>query len=169
MEEQRPLPQFPGGPDPSQPVPRTPVDGVDLETYARIAATLAERPGARGATLAEHRLDESRWMEIEKTWLLRVATASLQKDLSLGEELDRAYTAAQASLGPTDPTRSLEEYAKLMARIEGGEDVASVARSAGMSLGDWARLSRAWTARLAQDPAIGEAFRGMVARARGGG
>jgi hypothetical protein len=93
------IPQFPGGPDPTQPVPRTPVDGVDLATYARVASALAAQPRARAQVLAEHRLDEMRWLEVEKTWLLRVAVASLQGDLSLGEELDRAQQEARSKRG----------------------------------------------------------------------
>ena len=161
----KPLPQLPGGPDPAHPVPRAPVHGVDLQEYARIAATLAERPGARAAILGEHRLDELRWIDIEKTWLLRVATGALQQDLSLAADLDASYSAAQAAMGSAEPTRTLEEYAVLTARIERGADTATVLAAAGLSLADWARLCRAWATRLGRDPALSAAFRTMVAAA----
>ncbi|MEJ7728281.1 MAG: hypothetical protein WKG00_03615 [Polyangiaceae bacterium] len=162
MADKPPLPHFPGGPDPGQPVPRTAVHGLDVAAYARVAAALAERPTGRARVLAEHQLDEARWMQIEQTWLLRVATASLQHDLALGEELDRAYTAAQAALGESEPTRTLEQYAALTARIERGEATGMVISAAGLSLADWTRLARAWTTRLARDPALSATFRAMV-------
>jgi hypothetical protein len=80
-------------------VPRQPVDGIDLAAYAALACALAAAPTARLKILAEHQLDEMRWLEVEKTWLLRLATAALQGDLSLGEEHDRAYSAAKAARG----------------------------------------------------------------------
>lgn len=163
-----PIPQLPGGPDPAGPVPRSPVDGIDLAGYARIAAALAERSTPRARVLAEHRLDELRWLEVEKTWLLRVAAAALQGDLALGEELDRAYAAAQAALGPPEPARSLEEYAVLSARIEAGEPAPVVLAGAGLSLSDWARLSRAWAAAMAGDPALADAYRRARATALAG-
>jgi hypothetical protein len=159
---EKPPPQFPGGPDPTQPVPRSPVDGIDLATYARIAATLIEQPDRRHAVLSELHIDELRWTEVERTWLLRVATAALQNDRSLGEELDRAYTQAQAELGPAGATRSLEEYAGYAARIESGDDVVAVLAEAKLSLGDWARLQRAWAIRLAQDPELTKIYRTLM-------
>ncbi|MGK3983619.1 hypothetical protein WME99_11325 [Sorangium sp. So ce136] len=165
-ESRPPLPQLPGGPDPTQPVPRSPVEGVDLDTYARISAELAETPADRATILASHGLDEMRWMDVEMTWLLRVATAALQSDLSLGEDLDRAYTAAQVELGSPGPTLALEEYARLAARIEAGEPPSSVLARARLSLASYARLQRAWTLRLAADPALARTYREMVAAAR---
>jgi hypothetical protein len=160
------MPHFPGGPDPAEPVPRAPVDGVDLDAYARIAATLAERAAPRASILAQHGLDELRWVDVEKTWLLRVAASALRGDVSLAEDLDRATLSAQAALGPTEPTRPLDEYAAICARVESGADVALVLADARLSLGDWARLQRAWTARLVLDPALAVTFRELVARPR---
>lgn len=162
MVDKPPIVQLPGGPDPTQPVPRTPVLGLDIAGYARVAVAVAERPTARAAVLAEHGLDDARWMQIEQTWLLRVAAAALQHDLTLGQELDQAYTEAQSALGPTEPTRTLPEYAALTARIERGEPTPLVISSARLSLADWIRLTRAWTTRLAQDPALSTTFRALV-------
>ncbi|WP_437603821.1 hypothetical protein [Sorangium sp. So ce590] len=165
-DERPPLPQLPGGPDPTQPVPRSPVEGVDLDTYARISAELAEAPAARSSVLASHGLDEVRWMDVEMTWLLRVATAALQADLSLGQDLDRAYTAAQAALGPSEPVLPLEDYARLTARIEAGEPPSAVLAGARLSLSSYSRQQRAWTQRLAADPTLARTYRERVAAAR---
>ena len=90
-----PLPRFPGGPDPSKPVPRDPVEGVDLARYVTISAELTERKTPRKQVLARAQLDEMRWMKIEQTWLLRIATAALQGDLSLLQQHDAALFAAK--------------------------------------------------------------------------
>ncbi len=92
------VPQLPGGPDAGQPVPRTPVDGLDLRAFAAISAALATRDEPRAAVLARAGLTELRWTSIETTWLLRVATALLQQDLSLSRDHDEAFAAAQAEI-----------------------------------------------------------------------
>lgn len=94
-----PVPQLPGGPDPGQPVPRTPVDGFDLQAFAAVSAELAARREPRAAVLARAGLTEQRWLSIETTWLLRVATALLQQDLSLLREHDEAIAVARAARG----------------------------------------------------------------------
>jgi hypothetical protein len=162
-DERAPIPHFPGGPDPALPIPREPVHGVDLARYAQISATLAERREPRAEVLRAQQLDEMRWLEVEQTWLLRIASAAMRGDLSLGQELDRAYAEAQASLGTLEPTRPLDRYAALRARVEAGESPSAVAASDGLSLSDWMRLERAWTSRIVQDPALAAAFRERVA------
>lgn len=98
MTEKPKIPQFPGGPDPDLPVPRDPVDGVDLRGYATLSAHLADRREPRKATLARFGMDEMRWMHIEKTWLLRLAVAAMQKDLSLAEEHDATFLSVREAL-----------------------------------------------------------------------
>ena len=116
--------------------------------------------------LRRFQLDELRWVDIEKTWLLRVAVAGMQGDLALGQELDAAYTEAQAKLGPTEPTRSLAQYAALCARIEGGESAATVLAGDKLSLADWARLQRAWTKRVVDDPGLADPLRSLIEEAK---
>jgi hypothetical protein len=89
------LPQLPGGPDPAEPVPRTPVQGFDLAAFAALAAKLARRAEPRAVVLGAAGLDERSWLEVEKTWLLRIAAALLLGDTSLGREYDEAFAAAR--------------------------------------------------------------------------
>ncbi|WP_437961321.1 hypothetical protein WME76_17900 [Sorangium sp. So ce119] len=89
------IPRFPGGPDPTEPVPGTPVHGFDIAACARVAGRLAQRAEPRAATLARAGLDEARWTEIEATWMLRIATALLQNDTSLGEAYDAGFAAGK--------------------------------------------------------------------------
>ena len=98
--------------------------------------------------------------------MLRVATGLLKGEQELALEFDRLYVAAQDSLGPTDPTMPLEGYASVVAELEAGRAPTEVFEEHGLSLASAARLQRAWTKRLAQDPAMVVAFREMVGRAR---
>jgi len=154
--------QLPGGPAPGEPIPNGPIDGIEFGTYVRISAILAEKKAPRANVLAANNLDEVRWAFVEQGFLLRVATAALRGDMGPSEELDRQYVEAQDALGPTDPTRPLDQYAALVARMEMGEPPTRVLASDGLSLADWARLQRAWTARLAQDAEMTSTFRGWV-------
>lgn len=164
--EKPPIPKLPGGPDPSEPVPRTPVSGFDLNAYASVAARLADGAEPRGAVLAKAGLDEGRWLEIEKTWLLRVAVAAMQEDADLVREHAEAMAAAEAALTPAEPPLPLDDYAALVAQIESGRDAAEVAAAAKMSLGAFTRAHRSWAARLAAEPALHASFRAKVAALR---
>jgi hypothetical protein len=166
-EPPAPVLQLPGGPDAGEPVPRTAVDGFDLAAYAGVAASLAQRSEPRAATLARSGLTEARWTRIEKTWLLRVATAFLRDDVSLGKDHDEAFQAAQRALAG-DPATTLEEYAALVAEIEGGRDAAQAMAAAGLSPAAFAAVQRRWAARIAADPGLASSFRAMVAARRGG-
>jgi hypothetical protein len=163
----RPI-QLPSGPAPGEPIPTEPIAGIDLATYAKISAELAEKREPRAAVLRACGLTELVWLRVEQGWLVRIATAAMRGDPSLATELDRLYTAAQDSFGPTDPTRPLDHYATLVARMEAGEDPADTLAADGLSLADWGRLQRAWTRRLANDAALASTFRGWVERLKRG-
>jgi hypothetical protein len=79
-------------------VPETPVDGLDLKAFAAVAARLASGREARAAVLARFGLDEARWLTIESTWMLRIATALLRDDRSLHSAYDEAFCAAEREL-----------------------------------------------------------------------
>ncbi|WP_437291006.1 hypothetical protein [Sorangium sp. So ce406] len=144
--------------DQGRPVPREPVDGVDLAGYARIAAEIAGGARPRAEVLAAHGLDEARYLAIETTWLLRLAAAALRRDLDLLAVHERAQADAHAALAPASPERPLEDYAALCAQMEAGQDPREVLASAGLSLGAWGHLQRAWTARIASSADVAAAF-----------
>jgi hypothetical protein len=156
-----PPPNLPGFPA-DQPVSTEPVEGLTLEQYATISAELNERREPPEAVLLRHGLDTSRWLRVEQTWPLRIAALALRGSPALAQDYDRYYVAAQDALGPTEPVRSLDEYARITGRIIAGEEAAQVSSSEGLSLADFARLSRAWNARLARDPEMTKTFRALV-------
>lgn len=166
MTEKKAPPRLPGGPDPTAPVPREPVLGVGLEDCARIAAEVAEKPRDRRVVLARAGLDDGRWTEIETTWMLRLATALLQGDTGPKDAYDAAFQAAKDTLGPTEPTRSLMEYARIQGSMEAGQDSSVVLAREGLTMGDWSRLVRAWASRLSEDAALAELFRNAVTEAK---
>ncbi len=148
--------------DEDQPIPTDPVEGVDLLSYAAVSAELVEDPAARVHVLGLHGLTERQWLRVEQTWLLRVAAAALRRDLSLANAYDEAFTRTQATLGLTDPTHSLEQYAQLVARLGRGQTAGAVLADAQMTLPAWSRLHRVWSSRLAQDEQLHQNFQDMV-------
>lgn len=160
----QPVPQFPGGPDPEQPVPRDPVHGVDLSTCAAIAAQLAARREQRRTILGRHRMDEARWGHVEQTWMLRVASAAMRGDLSLSEEYDAAFATAQDALGGADI--DLETMAAIVARIESGRPADIAMHEEGVDTTDFARAQRKFAPRLAASPELFAAFRAAVEERR---
>jgi hypothetical protein len=160
--EPSPVPAFPGGPDPSKPVPRDPVEGFDLQRYVDLSAKLAERVAPREELLAAAGIGDSQWSQIERTWMLRIATALLQGDQSLALEYDRLYVGAQDALGAGEEPMPIETYAEIVAEIESGGDPAEVYAAHGVSLACAARQQRAWTKRLAEDIDLTDRFRELV-------
>jgi hypothetical protein len=158
MSETPPLPRFPGGPDPEQPIVDTPVDGVSMELFAQISAELAEHCEPRRATFERHGLGEARWMGIEKTWMLRLATALMKREPALAERYDALYAAAQDQLGGQRPAPSLDEFAALTKRLRSGEDGAVAIAAAGLSLADWSRAQRHYGGLFARDAAARTEF-----------
>jgi hypothetical protein len=165
MTAKPPIPQLPGGPDPAEPVPRTPVDGFDLVAFAAMGARLATATEPRATTLERAGLDEARWLAIEKTWMLRVATALMQQDPTLSQDYDSAFAAAQAELA-SEPERSIEEYAALVAAIEAGREPADVLAEAKLSTLAFGRLQRHWVPRLASDEELARRYRAALDRPR---
>lgn len=156
----QPVPAFPGGPDPKAPVPRDPVQNVDLSTCATIAAQLAARREQRRTILGRHRLDEGRWGHVEQAWMLRIATAAMQGDLSLSQEYDAAFSSAQDALGGADI--DLERLAAIVARIESGRPADIAMSEEGVDTTDFARAQRKFAPQLARSPELHEAFRAAV-------
>lgn len=149
-----------------QPIPRDPVDGVDLRGCAMIAAELADGAQARGAVLARHRLDELRWANIEKTWMLRLAAAMLAGDHALAQDYDALLSEAQGALHAGEPGLELDAYVAIMARLEAGYASSRALTEAGVTAAAFARAQKSWATRLSRDPALSAEVRRRVAAER---
>jgi hypothetical protein len=141
---------------------------VGLEAYATIAVTLALGAEARSQVLSRYSLDERRWLNIEKTWLLRVATAALAGDQSLLQEHDEATLRAQDVATANVPRLSAEAYAALVADLEAGIPLAETLRARGVSPVAFGVSSRHWARIHAAEPSALASFRGLVDASRAG-
>jgi hypothetical protein len=76
----------------------TPEPSLTLEEYAAIAAelSLADDRKWRRDVLASKRLSEDDWSLEEQGWLLRMADATKQGDMSIGERYGRLLQQARA-------------------------------------------------------------------------
>lgn len=159
---ERVVPQLPGGPDPTQPVPEEPVEGIDLEAYATLSARLIADTAPREALLAQAGLNERLWLRVERTWLLRLAAAALRGELALARRYDAAYVAAQDALVEGQPLVPLDRFANLVAQIEAGRAAPLVLAEAGVSPAAFAASQRAWASRFGLDQALICTFRAIV-------
>lgn len=90
---------LPGGPDLAHSVPLDPVEGFTVEMYGELSAKIAQARGSRGALLAAAGLDEARYLRVEQTWLLRLASAAIRQE----QEILLAFASAQDRvLNPTN-------------------------------------------------------------------
>jgi hypothetical protein len=88
---------IPLGPDPDAPIPQDAIEGVELETCARVAALTSRGVRQRDA-VTRLGLDPATYLRAETAWMLRLAAAALRRELSLVEAYDAAFTAARAEL-----------------------------------------------------------------------
>jgi hypothetical protein len=138
---------------------------LDVETYATIAAELAEHKRPRADVLAAHDLDERSWLIEERAHIEQTATRVTQGDATATLELGAHFQAAQdAQASPIEP-RSLEEYAALAVALADSQEPNDVLRGRNMGLGEWMRLDRHWKARAATDQAVAERLRDLLDQA----
>jgi hypothetical protein len=142
---------------------------VGLEAYVTIAVTLALNEETRSQVLSRYSLDERRWLNIEKTWLLRVATAALAGDQTLLEEHDEATIRAQDAATAKAPALSPETYAAIVADLEAGAPLAETLQARGVGPIAFSASSRHWARVHAAEPSALASFRGLVDAARTGG
>jgi hypothetical protein len=146
--------------------PTAAVHGVDLKRYAELMTRLASGE-PRAQVLDGAALDEQKWLEIEKTWGLRLAEAAQRGNTQALIEFEKGVADAQKNASvTTEPRRSLQDYAHMVALTQSGVDPVTVCARAKLRLGEFFELQQAWTQRLTKDPALAAAFREMVASAR---
>jgi hypothetical protein len=149
-----------------------PVEGVDLDTYAKLAAASATgtTPEALQAMLAEHGLDMPKWTRVNNEW-----TDRMSKDTS--HTITQAYGKAFANAGsgqfggaaasagavmgtmaeagggePVSFERLCEIQGAQTAWSKTGQDVnAMLKHTFGITAGDWANMSMWWMSKMRND------------------
>ncbi|MBL8743961.1 MAG: hypothetical protein JNK04_22795, partial [Myxococcales bacterium] len=128
---------------------------VPIERYARISAELAEWPDKREETLKRHGFKEERYLLEERCWLERFAADSVEGHGELAAYFGELFVSEQDKLATKEEERiPLRDYVSLRLAMEIGADVAEVLAQAKMTLAQWMRLDRRWTARAEADPAV---------------
>ncbi len=130
--------------------PEAPVCGIDLSGYASISALLATGQ-AREVVLSNHNITDADWLNVEKTWALRIAAHAQRGNYEVLFRFERAYADALDALTPEEPPRPLPVYAQIMAALESGVPAQVVCVQAGLTLAELGQLQRSWTRRLAKN------------------
>jgi hypothetical protein len=116
----------------------------------------------RHLLLSGARLDEKTWLDVEKTWGLRLAAAAQRADTQTLLDFEKAVAETQRSCPAPDPSRTMAEYAAMVASIENGTAPIAVCAQYQLKLGDFFALQQAWTRRITSDPELARTFRNMV-------
>jgi len=128
---------------------------IDLATYARISADIAEGDVPVSAILEREKLTDAEWTAVTVRWSQRMAEPG-QAGFAL--EFSDAFAAAQDAKKAL-PKLGVEDWARLVTAME--EDTRGpvpALRAQGLGLADHARLVRHWAKRLASDPALARAY-----------
>src|SRR5512138_2822159 len=112
-------PRQDGGTSPNGPASAVPVHGIDLAGYASLMTRLAAGQ-PRHLLLSGANLDEKTWLEVEKTWGLRLAAAAQRADTQTLLDFEKAVAETQRSCPPPDPSHTMAKYAAMVARLENG-------------------------------------------------
>lgn len=128
---------------------------ISIEQYASISADLAEHPKERADVLTKHGFDEERWMVEERAWLERFAANAVQGKGELAAYFGDLFIAAQdALMTPEEQRLTLRDYAGLRAELDRSADPTVPLERAELTLAQFMRLERKWTARADADPAV---------------
>ncbi|KIG12023.1 hypothetical protein DB30_02108 [Enhygromyxa salina] len=152
-----------------------PVDGVDLDTYAKLAATSATGlpQDQFTAMLAQHGLDAAKWQSVNAVWTDRMAkdtshTITTAYGKAFGAAGAGQYGAAGAAgaavMGTTNAAGgeapvSFERYCEIAgaqaAWAESGQDVNAMMKQVfNMNALDWSTMSMWWMQKLQSDPSL---------------
>jgi hypothetical protein len=144
----------------------SPVEGVDLKTWARLQAGVAGG-GNFDALLAQAGIDRARWDRVSAEWLARMQTDTT---FTIANEYGAAFAGAgQGQFGAqaahaaavgvggnlSNEPMPFERWVECMeaqnAAAERGEDAAAVIASFGLSVMDWSNASMFWSKKQQQE------------------
>lgn len=156
-----------------------PVEGVDLDTYAKLAAKSATGTDPEGFTalLAQHGLDMAKWNRVNTAWSDRM---SKDTTLTIVQAYGKAFANAgagqfggaaaatggvmgtMAEAGGQEPVsfeRLCEIQGAQTAWSKTGQDVnAMLHHTFGITAGDWANMSMWWMTKMRADLSLMERY-----------
>lgn len=147
--------------------PLAPVEGVGVETYARLiaAAQKRESAGLFASLLAEAGMDRARWERVSRGWYVRITYVDETGAAA------KAYSSAlpPAEKGPQGEIVPLEKYAEISAATSAwakqGKDIDGGLRDRfGVAPESVQGFYVYWAGRMAQEPALVERFQALYAR-----
>ena len=152
-----------------------PVDGVDLDTYAKLAASSAQglSQDQFNAMLAEHSLDPAKWQAINAVWTDRMSkdtshtiTTAYGKAFGMAGagQFGGAGQAGAAAMGTTNAAGgeapvSFERYCEIQgaqtAWSNSGQDVNAMLKQVfDMNALDWSTMSMWWMQKMQSEPSL---------------
>ena len=152
-----------------------PVDGVDLDTYAKLAASSASglSQDQFNAMLAQHGLDPAKWQQVNAVWSDRMSkdtshTITTAYSKAFGNAGAGQYGAAgqagAAAMGTTNAAAgeapvSFERYCEIQgaqtAWSNSGQDVNAMLKQVfDMTAQDWSTMSMWWMQKMQSEPSL---------------
>jgi hypothetical protein len=128
---------------------------ISLETYALVAAALAEGKAPREDTLRAYGFDEHRFLIEERGWLTRMSEEAMRGDPALATRYGELFVEAQDGLaGPGEGKESILEYVALKVDVEDADDPMTALSNRKMTFAEWMRMDRRWTRKALQGRAL---------------
>jgi hypothetical protein len=164
----------------------SPVEGVPLEQWAHIQASLASG-GDLDAMLAANGIDRPRWDRVSAEWMARMSSDTTMAVVTAygnafagagtGQYGAQAAQAASAGVGgnvgaePISFERFVQVQEAMGAAAQRGQDANALLASFGMSAADWGNVGMYWNKRMQQEAtkyyelfnAYSEKYRAMYA------
>lgn len=138
---------------------------IDVETYAALAAALAEGERPRAAVLGEHGLDEASWGAVDRDFQDRMSRALDEDSDGVPEIIARyaeAFERARRALRQDRAILSIERFGDATREIRRLGDPMAALGALGISLADFLRANEHWTRRMLVDPALLQRFRARL-------
>lgn len=129
-----------------------PVEGVTLETYARLAVQLAGKDDRAQleALAAQHGVPPGRFDAISAVWSERV-----MGNREVGLRYTELFQAATKEAGIEAPDLSLEQYAAILSEMQAGKPMHEVCEGKGLTVQQFSMASQAWAEKLMANPMLG--------------
>ncbi len=152
-----------------------PIEGVTVQTWAAVAATLSTLGDDRDAyhrTLAQHDLDATTYESAQAQWMLRMQSAhDPMAAAAIAQIYGAAFTEARTAAAPSDGAEpcTLERYAELMgaqgAWASDGHDVnAMLQQTFGMTAAQYSDIGAYWSQRILSDVQLSVRLNELIPR-----